>query len=130
MHITGGESVDSTPRHPKVLSLSGGVPTNGSTFVGWRASAINLTRPSLQTGGSGASRTLTSRRTARFERGGLTKCPALPNKLAVMRGFEPLGPGLNRASDFPGQLFKPLTHITAKQNGGEYSIQIRRASCR
>ena len=99
------------------------VPTNRSSFVGWSASAINLTRPSLQTGGSGASRTLTSRRTARFERGGLTKCPALPNKLAVMRGFEPLDPDLHRASDFPGQLFKPLTHITAKQNGGEYSIR-------
>ena len=52
---------------------------------------------------------------ARFERGGLAKCPALPDKMAVMRGFEPLGPGLRRASDFPGQLFKPLTHITAKQ---------------
>ena len=35
-------------------------------------------------------------------------------KVAVMRGFEPLGPGLHRASDFPGQLFKPLTHITRK----------------
>ena len=59
---------------------------------------------------------------ARFERGGLAKCPALPNKLAVMRGFEPLDPDLHRASDFPGQLFKPLTHITTK-NGGEYSIR-------
>ncbi len=48
--------------------------------LAFRASAINLTRPSLQTGGSGASRTLTSRRTARFERGGLTKCPALPRQ--------------------------------------------------
>lgn len=123
MHITGGESVDLNPRRPKVLSLSGRAPTNRSTFVGWRASAINLTRPSLQTGGSGASRTLTSRRTARFERGGLTKCPALPNKLAVMRGFEPLGPGFNRATGFPDQLFKPLTHITAKQTGGKYSIR-------
>ena len=45
------------------------------------------------------------------------------DNLAVMRGFEPLGPGLDRASDFPGQLFKPLTHITAKQTGGEYSIR-------
>ena len=60
---------------------------------------------------------------ARFERGGLAKCPALPNKLAVMRGFEPLGPGLNLATGFPDQLFKPLTHFTAKQTGGEYSIR-------
>ena len=50
---------------------------------------------------------------ARFERGGLATCPALPCKLAVMRGFEPLDPCFKRASDFPGQLFKPLTHITA-----------------
>ena len=76
-------------------------------------------------GGSGVSRTLTSRRTARFERGGLTKCPALPNKLAVMRGFEPLGPGINRATGFPDQLFKPLTHITAKTNLAE-SIRFER----
>src|SRR6266700_1893822 len=36
-------------------------------------------------------------------------------QLAVMRGFEPLDPDLHRASDFPGQLFKPLTHITTNQ---------------
>ena len=52
---------------------------------------------------------------ARFERGGLANAQRFQNKLAVTRGFEPLGPGLDRASDFPGQLFKPLTHITAKQ---------------
>ena len=46
--------------------------------LAFRASALDLTRPSLQTGGSGANRTLTSRRMARFERGGLAKCPALP----------------------------------------------------
>ena len=91
-------------------------PATPEGALAFRASALSLTRPSLQTGGSGASRTLTSRKMSRFGRGGLATCPALPNKLAVMRGFEPPGPDLHRVSDFPGQLFKPLTHITAKQN--------------
>lgn len=45
-----------------------------------------------KTGGSGASRTLTSRRTARFERGGLATCPALPNKMAESIRFERMTP--------------------------------------
>src|ERR1017187_1387199 len=61
--------------------------------LAFRASALSLTRPSLRTGGSGASRTLTSRRRTRFERGGHAECPALPKQNGGDERIRTSGPG-------------------------------------
>src|ERR1700722_13215975 len=53
---------------------------------------LTISASHAQTGGSGASRTLTSRKMARFGRGGLATFPALPNKLAEIIRFERMTP--------------------------------------
>jgi hypothetical protein len=90
-------------------------PATPEGVLAFRASALSLTRPSLQTWRKRSESNAHIRKDVPLRTGGLATCSALPNKLAVMRGFEPLNPDLHRASDFPGQLFKPLTHITTNR---------------